>query len=351
MSFLGRSDDMQDVMYQERESCMNVVMVSSNLYSRIAIVTLKSLFINNVDMDEIVIYYIGDKLTDESQGDLISLVNEYGRKIIFVPMPKHFERLKGSNRNGQTVFCYCYLQDLLPVSVEKVLLLEGDQIVTGNLSELYNIDIANFYIAAVDDLQSNVYKKKIGMKTASPYVNCGMILYNLKKWREDNITEKISDVLNSNQHMFFYDVQDVINYTVEGGVKVLPPKFNCTTSTFLFDYKDMIRYRRPSTKCSPKEFDEGKSSPVIVHFTKNQIIQPRPWVEGCQHPYEDYYMRVRAQTVMADEPLWKYNPGKLNRLANFMYTKVSKSLTALTLGIVHAYLYPAFLYKVLFKTK
>ena len=97
---------------------MNIVMTSSDLYSKLAITTFKSLFINNKDVDEIVIYYIGDKLTDESRNNLINLVNEYdsaehGRKIIFAPMPDHFDKLTGSNRNGQTVYCYCYFQDLL----------------------------------------------------------------------------------------------------------------------------------------------------------------------------------------------------------------------------------------------
>lgn len=328
---------------------MNIVIASSDLYSKLAVTTLKSLFIQNRDVDEIVIYYIGDQLSDESRDNLTRLTDEYGREIIFIPMPEHFGKLAGSNRNGQTVFCYCYFQELLPV--DKVLLLEGDQIITGSLTELYGTDITDYYIAAADDLQSHVYKKKIGMKASSPYVNCGMILYNLKKWREDNLTRKITDVLYSDRHMFFYDVQDVINYTVEGGVKVLPPKFNCTTAVFLFDYKDMIRYRRPSTKCTKVEYEEGKKNPVIVHFTKNQIIQPRPWVEDCYHPYKKYYMDVRNQTVMKGEKLWKYNPGKLNKFANFLYMRGPKSLMALLFGIVHAYLYPAFLYKFLFKTK
>ena len=328
---------------------MNIVMTSSDLYSKLVITTFKSLFINNADVDDITIYYIGDKLTEQSKTNLINLVNEYNRKIVFVPMPEHFDNLAGSNRNGQTVFCYCYFQDLLPV--DKVLLLEGDQIVIGNIQELYDTDITDYYIAAADDLQSSLYKKKIGMKPTSPYVNCGMILYNLKKWREDGLTEKITDVLNSNQHMFFYDVQDVINYTVEGGVKILPPKFNCTTAVFLFNYKNMLRYRRPSTKCTKEEFEEGKRNPIIVHFTKNQIIQPRPWVEDCYHPYKEYYLKVRSRTVMKDEPLWKHKPDKLNKFANFLYMKVSKGLTASLLVIVHAYLYPLFLYKTLFKTK
>lgn len=330
---------------------MNIVITSSDLYSKLAITTLKSLFINNRVADDITIYYIGDRLSNASHQNLVDLADEYNRKIIFVPMPKNFDQLTGSNRNGQTVFCYCYFQNLLPETVDKVLLLEGDQIITGDISELYNLDISSYYIAAADDLQSSMYKKKIGMREDSPYVNCGVILYNLKKWREDNLTTKITEVLNSKQHMFFYDVQDVINYTVEGGVKILPPKYNCTTAVFLFDYKDMVKYRRPSTKCSKKEYEDGKKRPLIVHFTKNQVIQPRPWVKGCYHPFKDYYMEIKNQTIMKDEPLWDYKPGKLNKFANFLYMKVSKSFTAFSLGIVHAYLYPMVLYKVLFKNK
>lgn len=341
----------EKVEERDEKHNMNIIIASSDLYSKLAITTLKSLFINNEHIKNITIYYIGDKLSEISRRNLIDLVNEYNRNIVFLNMPKSFEQLIGSYRNGQTVFCYCYLQDLLPEIVDKVLLLEGDQIITGDISELYETNIDDYYIAAADDLQSSLYKRKIGMKSESPYVNCGVILYNLKKWRKDNITEKITKVLSSGKHMFFYDVQDVINYTVEGGVLVLPPKYNCTTSVFLFDYEDMIRYRRPSTKCSREEYEYGKKSPLIIHFTKNQIIQPRPWIKGCYHPFNDFYLNIKNQTAMKDEPLWEYNPGKLNNLANYLYMKVSKRFTATLLGIVHAYLYPMFLYKILFKTK
>lgn len=330
---------------------MNIVFASSDLYSRLGIVTIKSILINSTDINQITIYYIGNGITDRSKKDLVDLVTSYNRNIIFLPMPEYFNSLKGSNRNGQTVFCYCYFQDILPESVEKVLLLEGDTMVTHSLKEFYETDITNYYIAAVDDLQSKWYKRKLGMKDDSPYVNCGVILYNLKKWRKDNISRKISAVLDSGKYMLFYDVQDVINYTVEGGVKVLPPKFNCTTAVFLFNYKNMLRYRRPSTCCSEKEFNYARQHPVVVHFTKNQILQPRPWIESCEHPFKEYYMNMRSQTVMANEKLWNYKPDWKNKLAHFLYTSVSKSLTAHLLGVVHSFLYPLFMYKFLFKTK
>ena len=330
---------------------MNVVFATSDLYSTLALVTVKSLLAENTDTDEINIYYIGDRVSDEHKKDLLNLVMRYDRRIEFIQLPGDLLDMKGSNRNGQVVFTYCFFQDILPQSVDKVLLLEGDAIVTGSLKEYYDTDLTGYYIAAADDLQSRYYKKKLGMSPASPYVNCGIVLYNLKKWRDDGVSAKIRAVLESGEHMFFYDVQDVINYTLEGGIKVLPPRFNCTTAIFLFDYRNMIRYRRPSTCCSEEDFEKGKKDPVVVHFTKNQIIQPRPWIENCEHPYLEKYNAIRGNTAAADMPLWKHSPGKLNRFGHFLYSRVSKSLTASLLGIIHAWLYPVFLYRFLFKTK
>ncbi len=330
---------------------MNVVITSSDLYSRLAIVTIKSLLMNNTKANSINIYYVGDNISDENQICIKDLVNEYKRNIEFIPLPSQYGSFEGSNRNGQTVFSYCFFQDILPDSVDKVLLLEADAIVTGSLEELYQTDISDYYIAAADDLQSKWYKRKLGMNDNSPYVNCGIVLYNLKKWREDHLSEKMISVLESGEHMFFYDVQDAINYAVEGYVKILPPKFNCTTAIYLFDYKNMMRYRRPSTSCTKEEFDDGKNDPVVVHFTKNQIIQPRPWIEGCSHPCRDCYFEIKEQTAARDDPLWTENSKGINRFARFLYKNMPQAFTALMLGIVHSYLYPVLLYKFIFRDR
>ena len=330
---------------------VNIAMATSDLYSHLAFVTLKSLFINNVSIDEIVVFFIGDNLEEQSKTDLINLVQAYQREIVFIDLPEEYSNYIGSNRNGKTVFSYCFLQELLPSSVDRVLLLEPDQIITGSIASLYATDLSGYYIAATDDLQSALYKSKIGMSGDSPYVNCGVILFNLAKWREDNLTEIMKGVLKSGKNMFFYDVQDVINYVTEGKAKVFPPRFNATTAIFVFDYKDMIRYRHPSTKCVRAEYDDAREHPTIVHFTKNQIIQPRPWVRGCQHPYQDYYNELRKGTPMDMEEPWNYKKGVLNNVAGLMYAKLPTRITASLLGIVHAYLYPALLYKFIFRDR
>ena len=324
---------------------MNIVFATSDLYSKPAHITLKSMLMNNVNVDDITVYYVMNGLTDESRKRLRELVIEYDRSIEFIEMPEWLNSISGLMRTNAIAYTYCFFQNILPQSVDKILLLEGDTIVTDDLTEFYSIDITDYYLAAADDMQSKWCKEKVGIKATSPYFNSGVMLMNLKKMREDNITEKIIELIKCGTAKFLYEVQDEMNVLLEGKVKIIPPKFNCTTSIFAFDYENMKRYRKPTTYCSKEEFEEAKEHPIVVHFTKNQIIQSRPWIEGCEHPYKDYYLEVKRNTVLANEPLWKSDRKKTNKIVNFIYSKLSKRFVAVSLGYVHSYLYPVFLYR------
>ena len=330
---------------------MNIVFATSNLYSNLALITIKSLLMNNTESNEINIFYIGNKISEENKNNIVQLVCEYDRHIEFVEMPENMCPIEGLLRKDAVVYSYCYLQEILPKNIEKVLLIESDVIVRGNIEELYSFDVTDYYLAASDDMQSKWYKKKLGIKAEQPYFNSGIMLINLKKWREDNVTKKITDMISYGKHKFFYEVQDELNALFAGKVRIFSPKYNCTTAFFVFDYKNMLQYRRPTTCCTEKEFNDSKNDPVIVHFTTNQIIQARPWIEDCVHPYNDYYIYVKGETVKKDMLLWKSKRSRVSKIVYFIYSKVSKTLVAFVLGFVHSFLYPCFLYKFIFKGK
>lgn len=324
---------------------MNIVFATSDLYSRPAAVTIKSLLVNNTNADEINIYYIENGLKEENRQILENLVHQYSRKISFIPMPFSMNEIGGLVRTNPVVYTYCYFQDILPDTVDKVLLLESDAIVVNSLSEYFDLNIDDYYLAAADDFQSKWYKKILGIRSSNPYFNSGIMLFNLKKWREDGISEKTTNLIKEGKSKFFYEVQDELNVLLENNILLLPPKFNATTAIFLFDYKDMLRYRWPSTKCSEIAYEEARTNPLVVHFTKNQIIQSRPWVEGCVHPYNEYYLKLRSETVLKDEPLWKESRSKASRIAYKIYTTKLRTVMAFGLGFIHAFLYPMFMYK------
>jgi lipopolysaccharide biosynthesis glycosyltransferase len=324
---------------------MNIVYATSDMYSKPALVSIKSLLSNNENADEINIYYVENGLTLESKNKLIRLVNQYSRNITFIPMPPELNNVNGLLRTNSIVYSYCYFQDILPQNVELVLLLESDAIVTADLHEYFDLDIEQYYLAASDDFQSKWYKKKLGMRSDSVYFNSGIMLFNLKKWRTNNISEKITRIVQSKKSKFFYEVQDELNILLENKILVLPPRFNCTTSIMLFEYKDMLKYRQPSTICTKEEFIEARKNPIIVHFTKNVIIQSRPWIKGCEHPYNDYYISMRNDTELKNEPLWNESRGWISKVTHAVYNSKLKSILVPGLGLIHAVLYPTFFYR------
>ena len=153
---------------------MNVVFATSDLYSKPALVTIKTLLMNNTSVEDLKIYYVENGVSDENKKIITDLVEIYKRKIMFIPMPEEYLSIEGLMRTNAIVYSYCFFQDILPKEVDKVILLEGDSIVTGDLSEMYDIDIDDYYVGAADDLQSKWYKRKLGMKDNSPYFNCGL---------------------------------------------------------------------------------------------------------------------------------------------------------------------------------
>lgn len=325
---------------------MNIVYATSDLYSKPALISIKTLLMNNVNADEIHIYYIEHRVSDENKGLLRALVKEYHRQIEFIPMPENFSQIEGIMRADHVVYSYCFFQDILPKTVDKVLLLEGDCIVVSDITELYSMDITDYYFAAADDMENKNIKKGLGLRPDSPYVNCGILLFNLKKMREEKYSEKITKIIQSGKSKLFFEVQDEMNVAAEGKIKIMPLRFNAYTMVFLFDYKNMLRFRRPTTYYTKEEFENARKNPVVVHFVKTKLMQPRPWIENCSHPYTQYYLAAKAQTVLADMDLWTDQRGFMSRFLDWVYTRGLKRMIASSLGLYRLFLtYFSFLYK------
>lgn len=73
---------------------------------------------------------------------------------------------------------------------DKILSLDIDTVVQDDISDLWDIDLTDYYLAGVQEPQR---KKK---STDPMYINFGVVMMNLKKMREDSIKVKVVDLLN-----------------------------------------------------------------------------------------------------------------------------------------------------------
>ena len=114
--------------------------------------------------------------------------------------------------------------------IDKVLYLDADIICSSNLSELYNTDISNSYVAVVPDIPkfTENFKNSNPSWEHSYYFNSGVMLINLFLWHQDNVSEKLVNFMINSETLEFPD-QDALNLVLpEDRIIYLPKKFNAT---------------------------------------------------------------------------------------------------------------------------
>lgn len=112
-----------------------------------------------------------------------------------------------------------YLRFLLPevlVGIDKVIYLDIDLLVRGDIAPLWNADIGTAAIAGVVEEQmfTNGYPQSIGMKPGAPYFNAGVLLMNLLKIRQLNLSERWKQIAAKGEFRFLDE--DIINIACEG---------------------------------------------------------------------------------------------------------------------------------------
>ena len=107
---------------------------------------------------------------------------------------------KNINKSEKALSSYYLLLvgDLLSKELNKCIFLDVDICVCKDLSELFNIDIKDNYIAEVSEpdyyLSEEQNCKRLNISSMKQYVNLGMLIMNLKQMRRNNMTQKFIEL-------------------------------------------------------------------------------------------------------------------------------------------------------------
>ncbi len=275
---------------------MNVAYHLTDNYAKISGTSIVSLFENNKDVDEINVYLIENGFTQKTKDKFIKLANTYGRKIFFIPLPdlngKGYELGLVSIKKKWMFDSYSrlFLDRLLPEEVERVIYLDGDVLVMGSLKKLWEMDLKDKCCAACMDCVSEPYYKLFKIKTENRYCNSGLILMDLKAWKEKKIGERVKRYVQKNNGYVFFMEQTVFNVVLQNEIVFLPFKYNVSSLVQVLSYNDLMKLRKPLHFYSSKEVDEAKKDPVIVHMTGFFYVINRAWNEVTNHPDKERFI-------------------------------------------------------------
>ncbi|MBW4598123.1 MAG: glycosyltransferase family 8 protein [Calothrix sp. FI2-JRJ7] len=136
-----------------------------------------------------------------------------------------------SEQWGLATYFRLLAPELLPTQLNRVIYLDSDLVVEGSLAKLWEEEFDDCPALAVQDYWlpyvSTTWAlhetyQELGLPPDTHYCNSGVIVMNLKHWREENLAQKALEYVRKYQKMD----QEGINAVMAGKWKLLDPRWN-----------------------------------------------------------------------------------------------------------------------------
>ena len=215
---------------------------SRNLYPDM-VPAVKSM-IKNGHPDKIYLLIEDDQFS-EWLPDIVETINVSGQK---------FFRPDGPNMRSKFTYLAMMraaLTEVLPQDIDKVLSLDCDTLIVGDITELWERDLEGYYFSA------SIEPHRTRWDTL--YTNTGVALYNLKMLRETGKALEVIEELNRNTYPWVE--QDVFNYLCQGHILPMPSEFNANDWTLSTTKVSIKHYAGISCWTSKTDIRQWRNMP------------------------------------------------------------------------------------------
>lgn len=276
---------------------LNVVYGSDDNYAKFLGTSMLTMFQSNKDAERIRVFALDCGIQEENRQHLEKIAADYGREITFVPVHEAVESLSlnlGAHKIAVASYARLFLSTLLPEECEKAIYIDCDTLVTDSLAPLWETDMGDAYIAGCQDVVDSYFLDVIHMDRSLKYINAGVLLINLKAWRQEHMQEKFIQIIRDFGGNVPHHDQGTINAACGARRVIVPVRFNVTTSLFSFPARTIRRMYFLEDYYTQEDLDEATSHPAIIHFTTGLL--GRPWEKGTEHPYRQAFWDAVNQT-------------------------------------------------------
>lgn len=191
---------------------------------------------------------------------------------------------------SKAVYFRLFLSEILPASIDKILFLDSDLVVTGSLRELADFNFTTQSLLAQDDIELDININRLNEMgfPVKRYFNAGVMLINLKFWREGNYSRKLIDIADKYMDKLSWWDQDILNICFYNSWEYFDKTYNA------------LHLRKKLDKL-----------PIVVHYAGPS----KPWQYMNSNPYRSQYFKYQKLTPYKGTPLeghtlkniWKKN--------------------------------------------
>lgn len=191
-------------------------------------VTITSVLENNPDLN-FTFHIFADSVNNDDLEKLCKTAEKYKQNcIVYILDIEPFNNFHiKHNRFKKVSYFRLYMPKVLQKVTDKFLYIDADLICISSLRPFLNIELGNKILAVVSDLKDACenYVKFLGLESRK-YFNSGVLLIDIKKWNENNITEKCFSYQGVAPEKFNCHDQDILNLVIDGNAYFMSEKFN-----------------------------------------------------------------------------------------------------------------------------
>ncbi|MBQ7503498.1 hypothetical protein IJT93_12455 [bacterium] len=268
----------------------DILYASDNKFADIMLCSVNSL-LQNSGLQNIRLHIVCENFSAAECRRLVDFVKPHAQAELFLYPIEDFgvaiPEWKGGQANNARLF---YPQKLAEKfkDIDNLLYLDSDTVICGDLSGLTAYR-ENILCACLD---AGIFDSSKRIKS-DKYFNAGVLYINMRKWLDQEITEKIKRfLLSSDQYSLLCPDQDTLNLVLKGQISQLPLRYNLNFESAFFKglYARLFCLKG---RISYQELQEAAADPLICHTYGGNDI--KPWHENKINPFNKIFRENMAK--------------------------------------------------------
>ncbi len=295
---------------------MNILLCTDNNYAMPTGVLMLS--ICNYNRNVRFFLLVDSSFSNDNRKKLLRIALDNECELNFYTISSELTSEMPVRRNDQkdyitkSAYNRLFVTSVLPKEIDKIIYLDSDIVVRKSLRSLWETDIEGFAVGVVNDMDEMKHLEygRLPYDVKDGYFNSGVLLINVKFWRENNCLNNFFEIVEKKQELLAQHDQDVLNIAFHNKKKWLPITYNFQNG---FIYKHQKLWNE---EVIGKELKVAKHDPIVVHFA----AWDKPWRLECFHPYCKDWRKYFFRSAWKNERLLgeEEHPTLKRRIRNWL---------------------------------
>ena len=195
-----------------------IVCVCDNHYAILLAALIKSIELNHSTAEKLEFIIVEDGITDKNKLRITNSVNPDVVGIQWLVMadclPENAKLPVDNSSLPLNIYIRLFIPFFIPKNTKRVIFLDVDMIMLEDISKLWQTDLGDNIIGAVQDQFIQVVSRwggisnyqELGIPADNKYFNAGLMLIDVEKWENADVTNSVINCLSDHKkHVMFQD--------------------------------------------------------------------------------------------------------------------------------------------------